>query len=37
VPLVGCRLRMSFREETRDARDLQKPFLHTGSWYKMGL
>ncbi|XP_027920951.1 sugar transporter ERD6-like 6 [Vigna unguiculata] len=27
---------MSFREETGDARDLQKPFLHTGSWYKMG-
>ncbi|KAG5050921.1 hypothetical protein JHK87_003119 [Glycine soja] len=27
---------MSFREESGDARDLQKPFLHTGSWYKMG-
>ncbi|KAL2577105.1 hypothetical protein AAZV13_16G112700 [Glycine max] len=23
-------------EESGDARDLQKPFLHTGSWYKMG-
>lgn len=27
---------MSFREESGDARDLQKPFLHTGSWYKIG-
>ncbi|AET03897.2 sugar porter (SP) family MFS transporter [Medicago truncatula] len=27
---------MSFREESGDGRDLQKPFLHTGSWYKMG-
>jgi SP family facilitated glucose transporter-like MFS transporter 8 len=30
---------MSFREEAGggggDGRDLQKPFLHTGSWYKM--
>ncbi|XP_057421124.1 sugar transporter ERD6-like 6 [Lotus japonicus] len=28
---------MSFREESGEGRgDLQKPFLHTGSWYKMG-
>ncbi|XP_051150945.1 sugar transporter ERD6-like 6 [Andrographis paniculata] len=28
---------MSFREEGEDARgDLRKPFLHTGSWYRMG-
>ncbi|XP_052190571.1 sugar transporter ERD6-like 6 [Diospyros lotus] len=27
---------MSFREETEEARDLKKPFLHTGSWYKLG-
>ncbi|EPS60896.1 hypothetical protein M569_13905, partial [Genlisea aurea] len=28
---------MSFREDTEDGRsDLRKPFLHTGSWYKMG-
>ncbi|XP_004509267.1 sugar transporter ERD6-like 6 [Cicer arietinum] len=27
---------MSFREDSGDGRDLQKPFLHTGSWYKMG-
>ncbi|KAK7842852.1 sugar transporter erd6-like 6 [Quercus suber] len=27
---------MSFREESEDARDLRKPFLHTGSWYRMG-
>ncbi|KAJ4965798.1 hypothetical protein NE237_017647 [Protea cynaroides] len=26
---------MSFREENEDARDLRKPFLHTGSWYRM--
>ncbi|KAJ0025920.1 hypothetical protein Pint_08966 [Pistacia integerrima] len=26
---------MSFREETEDA-NLRKPFLHTGSWYRMG-
>lgn len=26
---------MSFREESGDGRELQKPFLHTGSWYKM--
>uniref|UniRef100_A0A7N0VDL1 Major facilitator superfamily (MFS) profile domain-containing protein n=1 Tax=Kalanchoe fedtschenkoi TaxID=63787 RepID=A0A7N0VDL1_KALFE len=28
---------MSFREENEEsARDLRKPFLHTGSWYRMG-
>lgn len=28
---------MSFREESEDSgRDLRKPFLHTGSWYRMG-
>ncbi|KAK6131208.1 hypothetical protein DH2020_035048 [Rehmannia glutinosa] len=28
---------MSFRDETEDGRgDLRKPFLHTGSWYRMG-
>ncbi|XP_057470347.1 sugar transporter ERD6-like 6 [Actinidia eriantha] len=27
---------MSFREESDDGRDLKKPFLHTGSWYRMG-
>ncbi|OAY50721.1 sugar transporter ERD6-like 6 [Manihot esculenta] len=28
---------MSFRDDTEDARgDLRKPFLHTGSWYRMG-
>ncbi|KAL8514361.1 hypothetical protein ACS0TY_013466 [Phlomoides rotata] len=28
---------MSFREEGEDGRgDLRKPFLHTGSWYRMG-
>ncbi|XP_057747469.1 sugar transporter ERD6-like 6 isoform X2 [Arachis stenosperma] len=27
---------MSFRDEEAVGRDLQKPFLHTGSWYKMG-
>ncbi|XP_044475226.1 sugar transporter ERD6-like 6 [Mangifera indica] len=26
---------MSFREETEDG-NLRKPFLHTGSWYRMG-
>ncbi|GAV60036.1 Sugar_tr domain-containing protein [Cephalotus follicularis] len=26
---------MSFRDDTEDGRDLRKPFLHTGSWYKM--
>lgn len=32
------RARMSFREESDDGRggDLRKPFLHTGSWYRMG-
>ncbi|OMO75114.1 Sugar/inositol transporter [Corchorus olitorius] len=28
---------MSFREDTEDGRDLRKPFLHTGSWYRMGM
>ncbi|KAI4389931.1 hypothetical protein MLD38_002097 [Melastoma candidum] len=27
---------MSFREEVEDGRSLAKPFLHTGSWYRMG-
>ncbi|KAH0877921.1 hypothetical protein HID58_065315 [Brassica napus] len=28
---------MSFREETEEGRnDLRRPFLHTGSWYRMG-
>ncbi|KAK3224126.1 hypothetical protein Dsin_011151 [Dipteronia sinensis] len=27
---------MSFKDDTEDGRDLRKPFLHTGSWYKMG-
>ncbi|KAH6765081.1 Major facilitator superfamily protein [Perilla frutescens var. hirtella] len=28
---------MSFREEVEDGKgDLRKPFLHTGSWYRMG-
>ncbi|XP_058092089.1 sugar transporter ERD6-like 6 [Magnolia sinica] len=28
---------MSFREENEEGRaDLRKPFLHTGSWYRMG-
>lgn len=27
---------MSFRDENEDGRDLKKPFLHTGSWYRMG-
>ncbi|KAE9457031.1 hypothetical protein C3L33_11055, partial [Rhododendron williamsianum] len=27
---------MSFREESDDSKDLKKPFLHTGSWYRMG-
>ncbi|TXG52215.1 hypothetical protein EZV62_021384 [Acer yangbiense] len=26
---------MSFRDESDDGRDLRKPFLHTGSWYRM--
>ncbi|CAF2140113.1 unnamed protein product, partial [Brassica napus] len=29
--------KMSFRDETEDARnDLRRPFIHTGSWYRMG-
>lgn len=28
--------RMSFREDSDDGRDIRKPFLHTGSWYRMG-
>ncbi|KAG7029388.1 Sugar transporter ERD6-like 6 [Cucurbita argyrosperma subsp. argyrosperma] len=27
---------MSFRDDSDDGRDLKKPFLHTGSWYRMG-
>ncbi|KAI3821039.1 hypothetical protein L1987_08595 [Smallanthus sonchifolius] len=27
---------MSFRHENEDGRDIRKPFLHTGSWYRMG-
>lgn len=27
---------MSFRDENEDAREIRKPFLHTGSWYRMG-
>ncbi|KAA8528649.1 hypothetical protein F0562_036004 [Nyssa sinensis] len=27
---------MSFRDENDDGKDLRKPFLHTGSWYRMG-
>ncbi|MFS7939115.1 putative major facilitator, sugar transporter, major facilitator superfamily [Helianthus anomalus] len=27
---------MSFRHENEEGRDLRKPFLHTGSWYRMG-
>ncbi|KAF2309984.1 hypothetical protein GH714_006064 [Hevea brasiliensis] len=28
---------MSFRDDNEDARgDIRKPFLHTGSWYRMG-
>lgn len=30
---------MSFRDENEEGRadrDLKKPFLHTGSWYRMG-
>ncbi|KAJ7957751.1 Sugar transporter ERD6-like 6, partial [Quillaja saponaria] len=27
---------MSFRDDTEEGRDLKKPFLHTGSWYRMG-
>ncbi|XVF73748.1 hypothetical protein PTKIN_Ptkin13bG0007200 [Pterospermum kingtungense] len=29
---------MSFRDDSEDGRgDLRKPFLHTGSWYRMGM
>ncbi|KAK9165514.1 hypothetical protein Scep_000705 [Stephania cephalantha] len=27
---------MSFRDENEEGRELRKPFLHTGSWYRMG-
>lgn len=27
---------MSFRDDAEDGRDMRKPFLHTGSWYRMG-
>ncbi|XP_054823214.1 sugar transporter ERD6-like 6 [Prosopis cineraria] len=27
---------MSFRDDNEDGRDLRKPFLQTGSWYRMG-
>lgn len=28
---------MSFRDDTEEGRnDLRRPFLHTGSWYRMG-
>ncbi|KAI4314843.1 hypothetical protein L6164_027711 [Bauhinia variegata] len=27
---------MSFREDNEEGRELRKPFLHTGSWYRMG-
>ncbi|XP_039170880.1 sugar transporter ERD6-like 6 [Eucalyptus grandis] len=27
---------MSFREENDESRDLRKPFLNTGSWYRLG-
>lgn len=27
---------MSHRDESEDGRDLRKPFLHSGSWYRMG-
>ncbi|KAL4566363.1 hypothetical protein LXL04_030477 [Taraxacum kok-saghyz] len=27
---------MSFRDDNEDGKDLRKPFLHTGSWYRMG-
>jgi len=26
---------MSLREDNVEGRDLKKPFLHTGSWYRM--
>ncbi|KHG02609.1 hypothetical protein F383_25264 [Gossypium arboreum] len=28
-------LAMSFRDDNDESRDLKKPFLHTGSWYRM--
>ena len=34
--VVDCRLGMSFKDKNEDGRDLRKPFLHTGSWYRMG-
>ncbi|KAG9449656.1 hypothetical protein H6P81_009621 [Aristolochia fimbriata] len=27
---------MSFRDDNEEGGDLRKPFLHTGSWYRMG-
>ncbi|GLT92117.1 hypothetical protein SLE2022_099710 [Rubroshorea leprosula] len=27
---------MSFKDDAEEGRDLRKPFLHTGSWYRMG-
>ena len=27
---------MSFKDENEDGRDLRKPFLHIGNWYKKG-
>ncbi|XP_043711458.1 sugar transporter ERD6-like 6 [Telopea speciosissima] len=27
---------MSLRDDNEEAKDLRKPFLHTGSWYRMG-
>ena len=27
---------MSFRDKNEDGRDLRKPFLHTGNWYRKG-
>lgn len=27
---------MSFRDDNEEGRDVRKPFLHTGSWYRMG-
>lgn len=26
---------MSLRKENEEGRDLKKPFLHTGSWYRI--
>ncbi|XVF63845.1 hypothetical protein PTKIN_Ptkin09bG0119500 [Pterospermum kingtungense] len=28
---------MSFRDDSEEGRDLRKPFLQTGSWYRMGM